>query len=131
VLVVSNNDDVKRKRDGTFQKGSTANRRGRPPGAKNLYTIVREVLDEMMPANKGGRRTKVSAKEAVVRSLLVKALTPPGDRQAMLNVLDLLVRSEEAALKNREPDYPFTEADVEVIGEIYARMKSSQDPKKP
>ena len=129
--MANDSDNVKRKRDGTFQKGSTANRHGRPPGAKNLYTIVREVLDEMMPANKGGRRTNISAKEAVVRSLLVKALSPPGDRTAMMNVLDLLVRSEEAALKNQEPDYPFAEADIEVIGEIYSRMKSSQEPKKP
>lgn len=129
--MVSDSEPVKRRQDGTFQKGSTANRQGRPKGAKNLYTIIREVLDEVMPANKGGRRTKISAKEAVVRSLLLKALTPPGDRIAMMNVLDLLARSEEAALKAREPDYPFTEADIEVIGEIYARMKSIPDPKKP
>ena len=129
--MATDHKDAKRKPDGTFQLGATGNIHGRPKGAKNLYTIIREVLDELMPATKGGKRTKVSAKEAVVRSLLVKALTPPGDRVAMMNVLDLLVRSEEAALKNQEPDYPFAEADIEVIGEIYARMKSSQEPKKP
>ena len=129
--MATDHTDAKRNPDGTFKPGATGNVHGRPKGAKNLYTIIREVLDELMPATKGGKRTKITAKEAVVRSLLVKALTPPGDRVAMMNVLDLLVRSEEAALKNQEPDYPFAEADIEVIGEIYSRMKSSQEPKKP
>lgn len=129
--MASDRGGEKRNKDGTFKKGVSGNDAGRPKGAKNLYTIIREVLDEMVPATKGGQRSKISTKEAVVRSLLVKALTPPGDRQAMINILQLLARSEEAALKEREPDYPFTEADVEVIGEIYSRMKSCQDPKKP
>ena len=128
--MTTDSKDAKRRPDGTFKSGNPAiNLKGRPRGSKNFATIVRSVLDEMVPVVKGGKRKKVAVKEALVRSMIVKALTPPGDLASMTKVLQYLVQSEEAALKAREPDYPFTEADLEVIGEIYARMKSCQAPK--
>lgn len=131
---MSRNDDGhfdRRKSDGTYAKGVSGNLKGRPKGAKNLHTIIRDVLDELVPASKGGRRQKISTKEAVVRSLIVKALTPPGDRQAMINILQLLAQSEEAASRAQLPEYPFEDADREVIAAIHARMKACQEPETP
>ena len=126
--MTNGNPGPERSRDGKFPKGVSGNPDGRPKGTKNLHTIIREILDEMVPVQKGGRRKRISTKEAVVRSLIRKALTPPGDRLAMINVIELLAQVEEAALKAREPEHPFTEADRQVVSEIHARMKACKDP---
>ncbi|HEY1805069.1 MAG TPA: DUF5681 domain-containing protein [Terracidiphilus sp.] len=111
-----------RRPDGTFKKGSTANRDGRPTGSRSRHTIIREVLAEIVPVQLGGRRRKIRSNEAAVRLLLKKALG--GDRPALLDVIRLWAEVEEAAEKARGPDYSFADADRDMIAEIHGRMKA-------
>jgi len=63
-----------------FQKGKSGNPNGRPKGAKNQATIMREISNEKVPF-KEGNRTKTATREQIVcRQMVNKAMT--GDTQA-------------------------------------------------
>src|SRR4051794_8925813 len=53
-----------------FRKGQSGNLRGRPKGSKNLATIVGEALDQKVVVNEGGRRRKITKREAVITQLV-------------------------------------------------------------
>ena len=57
-----------------FKPGKSGNPKGRPRGAKNEATILREVLDRMIEARNNGRRRKISIREAILQRLTEGAL---------------------------------------------------------
>src|SRR4029077_1391085 len=53
-----------------FVKGQSGNPRGRPPGAKNLKTLLNKALNELVIVTENGGRRKVSKREAIVTQLV-------------------------------------------------------------
>src|ERR1700756_4353897 len=53
-----------------FVKGQSGNPRGRPPGAKNLKTLLSKALNELIIVTEPGGRRKVSKREAIVTQLV-------------------------------------------------------------
>jgi hypothetical protein len=53
-----------------FKKGQSGNPRGHPRGAKNLATVLGEVLDEKVTITENGRRRTITKAEAMLNGLL-------------------------------------------------------------
>jgi hypothetical protein len=57
-------------RHSQFLKGQSGNPRGRPPGAKNLKTLLNKALNELVVVTENGGRRKVSKREAIITQLV-------------------------------------------------------------
>jgi Family of unknown function (DUF5681) len=80
-----------------FEKGQSGNYRGRPRGAKNMATHLKEALRERVVINENGRRKRVTKMDVVSRRLVNKAVE--GD----LRFIEFLVAlSEKYKLTDRE-----------------------------
>src|ERR1700739_3472167 len=53
-----------------FEPGRSGNPRGRPPGAKNMKTLLSKALNELVMVTEPGGRRKVSKREAIVTQLV-------------------------------------------------------------
>ena len=49
-----------------FEPGRSGNPRGRPPGAKNMKTLLSKALNELVVVTEPGGRRKVSKRKAIV-----------------------------------------------------------------
>ena len=75
-------------KDSQFQKGQSGNKKGRPKGAKNLKTILVELLDQPVTVREGERIYKVSRQQAVMMALIAKGLK--GNVPAFNSLINLL-----------------------------------------
>ena len=57
-------------RDTRFKRGQSGNPRGRPPGAKNLSTLLNEALDELVVVTENGGRNRISKRRAAFKQLV-------------------------------------------------------------
>ena len=53
-----------------FTKGQSGNPRGRPPGTKNLKTLLSDALKEFVIVSENGRRRKITKREAIITQLV-------------------------------------------------------------
>lgn len=104
--------------------GPSANPKGRPKGSKNRNTIIRKVLNQVVAGDIEGRQKRVTVTEASLLRLSQLALQ--GNLQAIHSILALWKESEDAIAAEREADYPYSEADRQVIDDVYARMKDCE-----
>src|SRR2546430_13671820 len=56
-----------------FRKGQSGNPMGRPKGAKNLATLIGQVLKEPVVVSENGRRKKITKREAMLKQLVNRA----------------------------------------------------------
>jgi len=87
-----------------FAKGQSGNPRGRPPGAKNMKTLLNKALNELVVVTEDSGRRKVSKREAIVTQLVNRSAK--ADFKAIQILLGLL--------RDTDPhphDPTFTEAD--------------------
>jgi len=106
--------------------GSSANPKGRPKGSpsQKRSDIIRKVLGQVVTGELDGRKKKIPLTEAALLRLAQMALQ--GNRAAIKDVLALWKESEDALEAEREAQYPFTDADRQVIEAVYTRMKASE-----
>lgn len=81
-----------------WKKGQTGNPKGRPKGAKNLETVVREEAQSKIIIKEGGKTFTVSKVEALMKALMAKAIQ--GNTQAA----NLAVSLMQAYLPHGDPD---------------------------
>ena len=107
-----------------FVKGQSGNPRGRPPGAKNLSTLLSEALNETVIVTENGGRRKVTKRQAIVTQLVNRSAT--ADFRAIKILLEI-VRDIE---RQTEPSTPeasdFSEADEKVIEQLRARFSKGE-----
>jgi hypothetical protein len=70
-----------------FKPGQSGNPKGRPKQSRNLRTIVRQVLSEDMQIREGGRSRRMSAMEALVRTIRARGFK--GDPKAIASLIAL------------------------------------------
>src|SRR5438067_7217939 len=95
-------------RHSQFVKGQSGNPRGRPPGAKNMKTLLSKALNELVIVTEDGGRRKVSKREAIVTQLVNRSAK--ADYKAIQILLGML-RDIESDTDPHSSDPTFTEAD--------------------
>ncbi|ODS02600.1 hypothetical protein AUC71_01465 [Methyloceanibacter marginalis] len=84
-----------------FKPGHSGNPEGRPKGAKNEATILREIMHQRMEVREGGQARKISRLEALLLRCLEAALK--GDLKAMAFLLNRYRLIENAETEQGEP----------------------------
>jgi hypothetical protein len=111
-------------RHSQFVKGQSGNPRGRPPGAKNLKTLLSEALNACVIVSDNGGRRKITKREAIITQLVNRSAT--ADWRAIKILLDL-VRDIEGQTEPASPETSaFSEADEKVIEQLRARFSKPE-----
>src|SRR6201987_237468 len=104
-----------------FQKGKSGNPRGRPRGKKNMSTLLSPALNASIVVVANGRRKKITKREAIVTQLVNKSAA--ADLKATQIVLAMLRELESQDDGSADPAV-LSEADLEIIGRIQARLRN-------
>jgi len=78
-------------KDHQFQPGQSGNPRGRPKGARNFKSDLREELGETIAFRDGDRDITISKQRALIKRLVAEAIR--GDNRAINSVLSLCARA--------------------------------------
>jgi hypothetical protein len=78
-----------------YPKGVSGNPAGRPPGKRNLATVLQETLAEPVVVMEDGEKKTVTKMEAAIKRMVDKATS--GDMHAFRVLSALVVSSEESA----------------------------------
>jgi Family of unknown function (DUF5681) len=106
-----------------FEPGRSGNPRGRPPGAKNMKTLLSKALNELVIVTEDGGRRKVSKREAIVTQLVNRSAK--ADYKAIQILLGML-RDIKSDTDPHSSDPTFTEADQQIIQRIQARFRGEK-----
>ena len=107
-----------------FEPGRSGNPRGRPPGAKNMKTLLSKALNELVVVTEPGGRRKVSKREAIVTQLVNRSAK--ADYKAIQILLGML-RDSEGDTDAHSSDAAFTEADQQIIQRIRSRLRDEKE----
>jgi hypothetical protein len=78
-----------------FKKGESGNPRGRPPGSRNLTTLLNDALNETVTITENGRRRRITKREAVIKQLVNKSAS--AEARSLKILLDLMLNLEARA----------------------------------
>ncbi len=107
-----------------YVEGQSGNPRGRPPGAKNMKTLLSKALNELVIVTEHGGRRKVSKREAIVTQLVNRSAK--ADYRAIQILLGML-RDVEGDTDAHSSDAAFTEADQQIIQRIRSRLRDEKE----
>ena len=107
-----------------FEPGRSGNPCGRPPGAKNMKTLLSKALNELVIVTEDGGRRKVSKREAIVTQLVNRSAK--ADYKAIQILLGML-RDIEGDTDAHPSDAAFTEADQQIIQRIRSRLRDEKE----
>jgi hypothetical protein len=106
-----------------FKKGRSGNPRGRPPGSKNLTTLLNDTLNEQVTITENGRRRKITKREAVIKQLVNKSAS--AEPRSLKILLDLMLNLEARARSSADPTPTVAPADEEVLAQLKARLEAA------
>lgn len=107
-----------------FKPGRSGNPKGRPKGAKNETTILREILNKRIAIREGGRTRKVSVLEAMLMKYVEDALK--GNPKTAAFVLNRYRLAEGGSPETSEMD----QDDKQVMESFVSRLKADLKAKK-
>ncbi len=76
-----------------FKPGQSGNPLGRPKGLRGVAKVLEEALSQEVSVTEGGRTTRITKREALILSLVTKAIK--GDMRAAAQTLRLIEAYEE------------------------------------
>jgi Family of unknown function (DUF5681) len=109
--------------DTRFKRGQSGNPKGRPPGAKNLASLLNETLNELVIIKEDGGRKRISKRKAAFKQLVNEAAK--GKWPALKLLVDILQDIERRAEPQTE-ESSFGLADEKVIEQLKARFSKPQ-----
>ena len=105
-----------------FSKGTSGNPRGRRKGSRNLATIVKKTVNDVVPVTENGRRRVITKLEATIKQLTNQAASgDPKATQSLLQLLHVLEGKVETPPHNKATD----EADRLVMEGFLTRIRNS------
>jgi len=110
-------------RDTRFKRGQSGNPRGRPPGAKNLSTLLNEALNELVVVTENGGRKRITKRRAAFKQLVNDAAK--GEWRALKLLVDILQDIERRSEPQTE-ESSFSLADEKVIAQLKARLHGKE-----
>ena len=106
-----------------FQPGKSGNSKGRPKGAKNLATLVTNVLDAKVTVTLDGKRRGVTKRMLIITQLVNQAAA--GNMKALPILLTLMHKLNPSAEENRSATDPRpTQSDDEIMRDLTARFST-------
>jgi len=102
-----------------FQKGRSGNPRGRP--VKNLAALLAGALEERVTVTEGGKRRRITKREAVIAQLVNKSAS--ADLRATKMLIDMLKDAEKRADPMPAGASAFGPTDQEVVAMLVARLR--------
>ena len=76
-----------------FQPGQSGNPKGRPKGAKNFQTALKEELQEKITVREGGQKKTITKQTAIAKGLVAKAIK--GNVRAFIAISNQVEIGEE------------------------------------
>jgi hypothetical protein len=104
-------------REHQFRPGQSGNPSGRPKGARNFKSELREELSELVTVRDGDREIEVSKQRALIKSLVAAAIE--GNQRAAASVLAICVRM----LADADDDEAIERAEDADIVEAFTKRK--------
>jgi hypothetical protein len=104
-------------REHQFRPGQSGNPSGRPKGARNFKSELREELSELVTVRDGDREIEVSKQRALIKSLVAAAID--GNQRAAASVLAMCVRM----LTDAEDDEAIESVEDRDIVEAFTKRK--------
>src|ERR1041384_2567600 len=104
-----------------FSKGQRGNPKGRPKGSRNVRSIIMEAARHPVTATIDGKQRRISKVQATAMQLATRAAG--GDPRAVSQLLDWVDEIEIRAAAARPAQFPFEQADLEVLKAVHDRMK--------
>lgn len=83
-----------------FSKDQSGNPKGRPKGRKNKGSVIREIIERKVTIGKNGKEQKVTVFEALVESMVSKALN--GSINDKVKLIQLIEKHLPEKLKDME-----------------------------
>ena len=111
-------------RNSRFEPGQSGNPRGRPPGNKNLSSLLSKALDEPVIVVENNRRRKIAKRQAIVTQFVNQSAK--GDLKATQLLLSILRDLEGRAEPGPTDADKITEADQRIIKRIKARLRGEE-----
>ena len=111
-------------RHSRFEPGQSGNPRGRPPGSKNLSSLLKKALDEPVIVVENNRRRRIAKREAIVTRFVNQSAK--GDLKATQLLLSILRDLESRVEPSSADADKITEADQQIIKRIKARLRSEE-----
>ena len=105
---------------GQFKKGKSGNPKGRPKGTANFKTDLQNELEAGIKVMENGRRRTISKQRALLKQLMVDALS--GDPKARQLLLNLTVAYERAG-ELMPTESPTPEGDRKILDRFFERMQ--------
>lgn len=105
-------------KSGQFRPGQSGNKTGRPKGAKNFKTELKEVLESKIPITQNGKKTHITKQRAMFETTIAKALK--GDVKAAGTMFGMAGKYLLEEMEENELLQP-SEDDQEIIERYIAR----------
>src|ERR1700746_3913845 len=112
-------------RHSRFEPGQSGNPRGRPPGSKNLSSLLKKAIDEPVIVVENNRRRRIAKREAIVKQFVNQSAK--GDLKATQLLLSILRALESVAEPGSADADKITEADQQIIARIKARLGGAEE----
>jgi hypothetical protein len=104
-------------REHQFPSGQSGNPSGRPKGARNFRSELREELSEVITVHDGDREIQISKQRALIKSVVAAAID--GNQRAAASVLAMCMRM----LADAEDDEAIERAEDADIVEAFTKRK--------
>lgn len=75
-----------------FKPGQSGNKKGRPKGSKNSYSIIKEILDQKITIKENGKEIRISKKAAIFVQFINKTIK--GDNKSFATLLPHILGME-------------------------------------
>lgn len=108
-----------------FQSGQSGNKKGRPKGSKNVYTLLNEILSQTIPVREGDKTIKISKKVAMLMQLTNEAIK--GNIKAMSVLLPYILAADIKAEEKDKVLEVLKYDDEKIISNYLKVISNSED----